>query len=1385
MAESVITGGEGTIVVRKDWKRRLLNELLALFIALLILLVGGLVLLDTAPGHRFVVDRIANIETKSGLRFRIGRIDGSLFGSARLKNVQVSDQQGVFLTSPEIDLDWVPGAWFDNRLSIRSLTAETVTLVRAPRLRPSKTKGPLLPNFDIRIDRLHIERFELGPAVTGKPRVGTIDGKVDIHKGRALIDFNAAIRDGGDKMVVKLDAQPDRNIFDVEARVTAPADGLIPAMLGIRRSLALEISGDGNWQRWRGKAGLDLSGRQAARFSLAVDKGLYRLDGRADPAPFINGRLKRLTLGGVKVKGEGTLKDNIFDGQLRASTPSLRFASRGGLDLGQGAFRNTRVGIDLIRPQALFTNMSGQPLRLALTLDGAYADADFSYRLISKHLVFDKTGFTDLRAEGKGRWTNWPMRLPLRLTARSITGVGDLAAQILANPRITGFLEITPKMLRADKLKLVSAKVNGTISLIIDFVTGRFDVAVNGGMTRYLIPGIGLVDIETQLKVAPGPDGKALTTGKAKAFVRRLDNDFFASLTGGLPRIESDLRLGSDGVLHLSGLKLFSPKLTLAGSGRRNKDGTFHIEAKGRQAEYGPLTMTLDGNIERPHIALVLASPNKSLGLNNVHLSLDPTAAGFDYRANGGSLLGPFSSNGAILLPKGAPTIIRVDSLDAGGAHASGRLAIAPGGFVGRLVLAGGTLDGTLDFTPVGKAQKIEMHLRADGANFPTIAVRSGRIDGTVLLDGGHNSVDVTVDAQGVELAGLDLARLTASARLQDGSGKVRADFAGRRGTDFAFTAIADLSPDRLSVTGNGKVSGEKLVLREAAVLTREGDGWALSPTAISFAGGNATVSGRSGSRPEVHARLAAMPLQILDLFWPKLDLSGAASGTVDYAWKGNRAGRMDLRIRGLSRSGLVLASKPIDIGIAGAIEGNKAALRAIAASEGKTVGRAQARFAPMGNGPLLAELMASPMFAQVRYTGPADTLWRLSGVEIIDLSGPVAVGADFAGSLTNPRITGTMRAKDARLESAVTGMAITSLNAEARFSGPKLVITSLKGNAGKAGTIAGSGTVDLSGGQLGLDLKFDAANALLLDRDDISAQASGPITIRSSGKGGTISGNLKLDKGHFRLGRASAAADVPQLAVRDIGLDPDQVIETADLHPWRLDLDIKGSDLRVTGLGISSRWRTTLKVGGQADAPRFTGRADLVSGDYNFAGRNFKLEHGVIRFNGESPINPQLDIAAEATVQGINASVLVQGTGLHPEISFASTPALPQDELLSRILFGTSITNLSAAEALQLASAVAALQSGGGGLDPINSLRKAIGLDRLRVVPADVATGQGTAIAAGKYITRKLFVEVITDGKGYSATQVEYQITRWLSLLSTISTIGRESASVRFSKDY
>ncbi len=1373
--------------LRRDWGRRLANELFALFVALLFLLAGLLVLLDSAPGHRFIVDRIGKVETASGLRIRIGRIDGSIFGKSQLRNVTVADNRGVFLTSPNIKLDWAPGAWLDNKLDVDSLTAQRVTLIRLPKLKPSPKKGPILPGFDIHIGELRIDRLDIGPEVSGRARSGSLQGKADVRSGRALVELKALINNGGDRIAFHLDAEPDRNRFDVAVRVIAPADGLVPAMIGTQRSINLTIGGKGSWTRWRGTAALDLSGRPTARLALGVDQGRYRLQGQWAPAQFLAGKFHRLTMPLVTIGGDATLKNRLLDGQLSVASPELRAVARGTLDLANNRFRAMRLGIDLLRPPALFTNMTGKRVRMVATLDGPFATADYSYRLTSDYVQFDSNSFISLHAEGRGRLTPWPMRVPMRLSARAITGIGDVAGAMLANPQIEGWLTLTPKLARGDGLRLTSAKWTGKLSLLIDLVTGRFEVLLSGAMQRYLIPGLGVVDVITDLKVVPGPNGKGShVVGTAKAWVRRLDNSFFSELTGGLPSLTTNLERGNDGIVHFTNLQIYSPKLRLSGAGERLKDGTFHITATGRQAKYGPVKMVLDGHIERPKLDILLDRPNEALGITNMRLALDPTAAGYDYRASGGSRLGPFTSNGQILLPKDAPTVIAVAALDAGGAHASGNLRSDPGGFTGRLTLANGTLGGTLDFSPAGQAQRIDTHITAANAVFPDIfSVRSGRADGIIILAADKTTIDGSVDARGIASGAVTLARLTASAKLVNGAGQVRATFAGRRGAAFAFSALADISPDTIRLTGNGRIERQPLVLNQAAVLTRDGDGWALAPTALGFAGGKATVSGRSGARPEVHAQLTAMPLQLLDILWPNLDLSGSATGRVDYAWKSDRSGRLDLKVRGLSRAGLVLASKPIDVGIAAVVNGNQAALRAVAASDGNIVGRAQARFAPLGHGPLFAELMNAPLFAQLRYAGPADTLWRLTGSEVLDMSGPLAVGADIGGRLADPSIRGSLRTQNGRLESQVTGMVIDHVASQARFSGAQLIFSQITGQTTGGGSIAGSGTITFSGGKTLLNLSFSTNQALLLNRDDVAARVTGPLRLKSDVNGATISGDLRLNKGRFQLGRASAAAAVPQLNVRETGLDPEDVIAPTALHPWKLDLKLAGSDLQVTGLGINSHWSTNLEIGGLADAPRFTGRADLVQGNYDFSGRIFRLDRGVIRFRGESPPDPLLDIHAEATVQGLSATVNVQGTGLKPEITFASTPPMPQDELLSRILFGTSITNLSAPEALQLASAVAALQSGSGSLDPINALRRAVGLDRLRIVPADVATGQKTAIGAGKFITRKLFVEVVTDGQGYSATQVEYQMTRWLSLLSTVSTIGRSSASVRVSKDY
>jgi translocation and assembly module TamB len=1378
---------------RRRWRvLRALGLAVAGFAALVL---GALWGIDTGPGHRLIADRIAAMRPSSGLRIRIGRIDGSIWTRATLRDVRLYDLDGQFFEAPELALAWHPTRWLHNRLDIDRLAAPLVTLDRAPRLR-SKPGSPILPGFDIRIGRLDIRRLRLGPAIAGRAHVMRLLARADIHDRRALIQLRA--RSGaGDRVQIDLDAEPDGDRFALAAAIDGPADGVVAGMAGLGRPVGLRVAGRGTWRTWDGTARGTLGARRVIDLALAARAGHFQLSGTAEPSQFLKGKAQRLTAPGIRIRAEGDLADRRLSGRVRLASPALRLAAAGAIDLADSRFDRLRVDADLLRPPALFPNMTGRNVRLQLDLDGPFATADFRYQLASPHIAFDETGFDGVRATGAGRLSRAPVAIPVRLQAARVTGAGAVAGGILANLKVAGTLRVDPKTLVGRDLALSSDKLKGTLQLRIDLVTGRYDVALAGGLARYFIQGLGIVDVMTRVTVLPGPGGRGtIVAGTGQAIVRRFDNAFLRSLAGGDPRIDTRLVRGPDGIIRFSDLVLTGPAIRITGSGLRRRDGSFLFDGQGRQDSYGTFRLNLDGQIDHPKVRLALDQPVPALGVTQATLDLDPDPQGFQFRAAGGSYAGPFQAHGAIRSVPNQPTVIDVADIAVSGTHGQGTLRSDPGGFTGALALAGGGISGTIGFSPQGTVQRIEPRLqfaRATIAAATPIAVGRGRANGVILLDPAGTTIDGTATGLGLQRGNASISRLAAEAHLRAGNGTVALTASGARGRGFNVRANLLFAPGRLTVSGGGTIENRDIQLAEPAVLMMTDEAWQLQPTRITYAGGGASLSGRFAlSSIAYDLQVQRMPLSVLDLINPTFGFGGYGTGRLSYRHDRGSApsGRLDMAVRGLTRSGLVLTSQPVDLGLAAVLTANGAGARAVVTSNGRTIGRAQARMASLPPGEnIVGRLIAAPLFAQLRYSGPADTLWRLVGVETINLSGPLSVAADVGGTPANPLIRGTVRTDNGRLESAVTGTVVQAIKASGSFDGSRLVLDTMSGRAGD-GTVTGRGSFEFGAGRgLGIDLALTADNAVLLNRDDMGATVSGPLTLKSNGVGGTIGGDVTVDRGRFRLGSA-ASAQVPHLTVTELNRPDEGDIDDRPPPPWTLDLKARArSRLMVTGLGLDSEWRADLTIKGAVDNPAIGGRMDLIRGGYQFSGRRFNLDRGMIRFTGEAPPDPVLDITALADVQGFNATIHVTGTGLRPDINFQSVPALPEDELLSRLLFGTSITNLSAPEALQLAAAVASLRTNGGGgglnLDPINAVRKAVRLDRLRILPADVTTGQKTSVAAGKNIGRRTYVELVTDGAGYSATTIEYRITRWLSVLSSISTIGRQSANVRVSRDY
>jgi translocation and assembly module TamB len=137
----------------------------------------------------------------------------------------------------------------------------------------------------------------------------------------------------------------------------------------------------------------------------------------------------------------------------------------------------------------------------------------------------------------------------------------------------------------------------------------------------------------------------------------------------------------------------------------------------------------------------------------------------------------------------------------------------------------------------------------------------------------------------------------------------------------------------------------------------------------------------------------------------------------------------------------------------------------------------------------------------------------------------------------------------------------------------------------------------------------------------------------------------------------------------------------------------------------------------------------------------------------------------------GLVATVAVKGKANAPEIKLSSSPTLPQDEIIARILFNKSVQQLSAFEAVQLAAAIARWSGLSTGPDILESLRSGLGIDTLSAV---TDTGGGSALGAGTYVGSGVYVGFVqgTDTAAGRAT-VDIDLTEEIKLRGEAGPTG------------
>jgi translocation and assembly module TamB len=1374
--------------------------------AILVLFAALVIWINTDSGRRFVVRQINNLEMASGLDIGVGRIEGSLFGEVVIHERTLGDSNGVFFRAPRAELDLRPLAYLRaNHIDIRYLVIPEARLHRLPELEPGDPDAPLLPDLDIDIGRLEIGRLAIDPAVTGQRHLVSLDGRVHIADGRAQVEARAGTiaapgLAGGDRLALRLDAVPEDDRFDLNLRLDAPGDGFVAGLAGIDQRLNLAVGGEGSWSQWQGRAQARLGGEGLADLRIRARDGRFEVQGPLNPGLIMEGPVQRLAAPHVQLNLIATLAERRADIRLRANSQALAVAAEGLIDLGNNRFGNFRVGTRLLQPGAIAPDLSGRDVRLNLVLDGAFSTPFVGYDLSAATLDMGGTIIENLRATGRATVQSDRILVPISARASRILGLDESIGGLLTNVAINGDLAVNLPHILSDNLRIRSDRVNATAVMAIDLERGNYRFGLQGRIDNYQVEGIGLFDLETNLDVVTEADGFGIR-GRFVARSRRIDNQAAAEFLGGPTVVSSNVAMGADGVIRLDTIRLNAPQMRItSGSGTYFPDGRLDFRLAGVSNAYGPLDVRITGTAATPNIQLRAERPGFGIGLRGVEAMVRATGRGWAIQATGQSQYGPFSADVVILTGTG-PLTIEINRLTFAGIDFSGRVVQTPAGpFVGTLSMSGQGLNGTVRLSSEGGYQRADVAATANGATIPgdtPILVQRGVVRATAILYPDAPSIVGDVQVAGLRSGDLRVEQARARVNYRGGRGQAQILAEGRSGVPFRVAANALLSPNHIRVAAQGNVNNLPFRLAQPGDIRSANGGWQLAPATIVFPQGNIRLAGRFGNGLVVQSRLDNMDVAIVNAFAPGLGLGGAATGSLDFALPAGAAfprAEARLNIANFTRTGIAVRSEAVNLAIAGSLvpEGGVAGI--VIRRGGAVIGRAQARLQPLGPGagPWMTRLMAAPLAGGVRYNGPADVLWSLAAVAGHQFRGPIGLAADFSGRVQDPQFSGVVRSNALVYENEEFGTRITNLALNGRFTGSRFEITQLAGRAGE-GTVTGSGSVDLSAAAgFPIDIRLNFDNAQLARGDDLGARATGQLAITNGpGRDPLIAGELLVPEARYLVVR-QGAAEVAQLqGVRRRG-EPVRAPSAAQAETqgvpsiWRLDLRVRAPNrMFVSGMGLESEWSMDLRVNGTSRTPRITGSLDLIRGTFSFSGRRFNLENGDIDFTGSRPPNPTVNIRAVSDIDGVQVAINVSGQADNPQIAFSSTPGLPQDEIVSRILFGNSVGEISAIQAVQLAASLNSLRGGGGGLNPLGALRSAGGIDRLRILGADDTTGRGTAVAAGMYLSNDIYIEIVTDARGFTATQLEIALSRVLSVLSQFGSTGGTNVNVRYSRDY
>lgn len=366
--------------------------------------------------------------------------------------------------------------------------------------------------------------------------------------------------------------------------------------------------------------------------------------------------------------------------------------------------------------------------------------------------------------------------------------------------------------------------------------------------------------------------------------------------------------------------------------------------------------------------------------------------------------------------------------------------------------------------------------------------------------------------------------------------------------------------------------------------------------------------------------------------------------------------------------------------------------------------------------------------------------------------AGTLDCNLNIAGTADRPDLDGTLEVKDSAFEHYKYGVALRDIHALIQPSASGLTIESLSAKDGGTGSISGCGEFTIRRNDhhpftLSLTLK----EIMLLHTDTIRTRADGTIRFHGNMKESRLESTITIDPLEFYI------PEIPPSGMEGLRVVSNTTTEeppkappprTADsglsavLQRIRLDVDISiPGRMVVRGRGVNSEWKGKIAIQGTAADPVPSGRIELVRGRVDFLTKRFRLEKGRISLTGTFPPDPTIELQGNHSEDDLTVIVTVSGQATDPDIRLTSEPTMPRDKILSRLLFGRNLEQITPFQAVKLAWAVRTLTTGGK-RGFVAKTRDFLAIDDLDIKESE--TGEnGAVIGIGKYLTENIYFRV------------------------------------------